>query len=197
MSVVWSSWCCCTSNSLGVIVCFSHPFVQFFLFYFYLRKRKEKEQKYKNAIKAQFYLFIKYLNQLFYLCVCVCIVNFQWFARSARTNSSSKGYRRRMLFKCFVDALLCSALFCPSLCQFQVCDWKTFHFNSLFVLVCPFFSPQQVPMVLVGNKCDLEEERVVGKDQGQTLAKMFNNCAFLEASAKNKINVNEVIFLFF
>ena len=25
-----------------------------------------------------------------------------------------------------------------------------------------------VPMVLVGNKCDLEDERVVGKDQGKT-----------------------------
>eukprot|EP01147_Barroeca_monosierra_P001447 gene1447-4607_t len=53
---------------------------------------------------------------------------------------------------------------------------------------------EDVPMVLVGNKCDLEEERVVGKDQGQTLAKMFNNCAFLEASAKNKINVNEIFY---
>ena len=30
-------------------------------------------------------------------------------------------------------------------------------------------------MVLVGNKCDLEDERVVGKDQGQNLAKVFNN----------------------
>ena len=26
-----------------------------------------------------------------------------------------------------------------------------------------------VPMVLVGNKCDLEDERVVGKDQGLNL----------------------------
>jgi len=32
-----------------------------------------------------------------------------------------------------------------------------------------------VPMVLVGNKCDLEDERVVGKDQGQNLAKQFGN----------------------
>ena len=30
-------------------------------------------------------------------------------------------------------------------------------------------------MVLVGNKCDLEDERVVGKDQGQYLAKQFGN----------------------
>ena len=50
----------------------------------------------------------------------------------------------------------------------------------------------QVPMVLVGNKCDLEDERVVGKDQGQNLAKQFGNCTFLETSAKLKINVNEI-----
>lgn len=47
-------------------------------------------------------------------------------------------------------------------------------------------------MVLVGNKCDLECERVVGIDQGQSLAKCFSGCAFLESSAKAKINVNEV-----
>lgn len=46
-------------------------------------------------------------------------------------------------------------------------------------------------MVLVGNKCDLEEERVVGKDLGQRLAQQFN-CAFMETSAKEKINVNDV-----
>jgi len=33
----------------------------------------------------------------------------------------------------------------------------------------------QVPMVLVGNKCDLEDERVVGKDQGQMLARQWSN----------------------
>lgn len=50
-----------------------------------------------------------------------------------------------------------------------------------------------VPMILVGNKCDLEDERVVGKDQGQNLARQFN-CAFLETSAKSKINVNEIFY---
>ncbi len=49
-----------------------------------------------------------------------------------------------------------------------------------------------VPMVLVGNKCDLEDERVVGKDQGVNLAKQFGNCTFLETSAKLKINVDEI-----
>ncbi|KAL3982096.1 Ras-related protein Rap-1b [Acanthocheilonema viteae] len=52
---------------------------------------------------------------------------------------------------------------------------------------------EEVPMILVGNKCDLEDERVVGKDQGSNLARSFNS-AFLETSAKAKINVNEVFY---
>lgn len=51
-------------------------------------------------------------------------------------------------------------------------------------------------MVLVGNKCDLEEERVVGKEQGINLARTFN-CAFMETSAKAKINVNDVSYFYF
>lgn len=50
-----------------------------------------------------------------------------------------------------------------------------------------------VPMVLVGNKCDLEAERVVGKEQGGSLANHFS-CAFMETSAKAKINVNDVFY---
>uniref|UniRef100_A0A3B5AC45 Ras-related protein Rap-1b n=1 Tax=Stegastes partitus TaxID=144197 RepID=A0A3B5AC45_9TELE len=54
---------------------------------------------------------------------------------------------------------------------------------------------EDVPMILVGNKCDLEDERVVGKEQGQNLARQWNNCAFLETSAKSKINVNEKLVM--
>ncbi|KAL1493268.1 hypothetical protein ABEB36_011352 [Hypothenemus hampei] len=50
-----------------------------------------------------------------------------------------------------------------------------------------------VPMVLVGNKCDLEDERVVGKEQGSGLARQFN-CAFMETSAKAKINVIDIFY---
>ena len=48
-----------------------------------------------------------------------------------------------------------------------------------------------VPIILVGNKCDLEDERTVGKDQGQNLARTWG-CSFLETSAKQKVNVSEV-----
>ena len=49
-----------------------------------------------------------------------------------------------------------------------------------------------IPLVLVGNKIDLEDERVVGKHQGESLARSFA-CTFLETSAKLQINVNEVM----
>jgi small GTP-binding protein len=51
---------------------------------------------------------------------------------------------------------------------------------------------EDVPIILVGNKCDLEEEREVGRDQGALLARSWGNCSFLETSAKAKVNVNEI-----
>ncbi|XP_014668015.1 PREDICTED: ras-related protein Rap-1b-like [Priapulus caudatus] len=51
-----------------------------------------------------------------------------------------------------------------------------------------------VPMVLVGNKCDLEDERVVGKDQGQNFARTYGMHTFVESSAKAKVNINEIFF---
>jgi GTPase SAR1 family protein len=49
-------------------------------------------------------------------------------------------------------------------------------------------------MVLVGNKCDLAEQRVISTEQGEELARKFGGCAFLEASAKNKINVEQIFY---
>jgi small GTP-binding protein len=51
-----------------------------------------------------------------------------------------------------------------------------------------------VPMVLVGNKCDLQDQRVISTDQGQQLAAKFGNCSFLESSAKMKTNVSEIFY---
>jgi hypothetical protein len=47
-------------------------------------------------------------------------------------------------------------------------------------------------MILVGNKCDLVEERAVTRDQGAAMAKSWNGCSFLESSAKSRVNVAEV-----
>merc|ERR1712108_9825 len=51
----------------------------------------------------------------------------------------------------------------------------------------------EVPMVLVGNKCDLEEERQVTAVEGQDLAKSFG-CPIYETSAKARINVEEAFY---
>lgn len=50
-----------------------------------------------------------------------------------------------------------------------------------------------VPVLVVGNKCDLEIERQVSYEEGLSLAKSFN-CPFLETSAKQRINVEEAFY---
>ena len=51
---------------------------------------------------------------------------------------------------------------------------------------------EDVPMVLVGNKCDLNDSRVVTTQQGEDMAKRFHDCLFIEASAKMKVNVDKI-----
>ncbi|KAL1916350.1 uncharacterized protein VTP21DRAFT_5967 [Calcarisporiella thermophila] len=51
----------------------------------------------------------------------------------------------------------------------------------------------KVPMVLAGNKMDLENDRKVSYEQGSTLAKKWD-VEFFETSARTKENVEEVFF---
>lgn len=48
-------------------------------------------------------------------------------------------------------------------------------------------------MVLIGNKCDLEEKRDVTVAEGKDLAKSFN-CLHFEASAKRRYGVEEAFY---
>ena len=52
----------------------------------------------------------------------------------------------------------------------------------------------QIPIILVGNKCDLEEERIVTEEEGREIAEN-NKMNFLEASGKNGTNVKETFYL--
>ncbi|XP_022288484.1 ras-related protein Rap-2c-like [Crassostrea virginica] len=50
---------------------------------------------------------------------------------------------------------------------------------------------ENIPMILVGNKADLEHQREVPRTEGETLGQMWG-CPFLETSAKITQNVNEI-----
>lgn len=62
---------------------------------------------------------------------------------------------------------------------------RTFQQQILRVKDKDFF-----PIIIVGNKCDLEQDRVVSKEDGQRLADSFG-CKFMETSAKQRINVEQ------
>lgn len=50
---------------------------------------------------------------------------------------------------------------------------------------------QEIPILLVGNKADLENQREVSTQDGDDLAKTWG-CSLIEASARSAQNVNEV-----
>jgi len=52
---------------------------------------------------------------------------------------------------------------------------------------------ETVPMVLVANKIDLTDERVISTAEGQAKANAWR-CPYIETSAKTRINVDEVFF---
>ena len=61
----------------------------------------------------------------------------------------------------------------------------TFHQQVLRVKDMDYF-----PMVVVANKCDLEQERQVSTSEGYAMAKKIG-CPFVETSAKQRVNVDE------
>ncbi|XP_066265365.1 ras-related protein R-Ras2-like [Branchiostoma lanceolatum] len=48
----------------------------------------------------------------------------------------------------------------------------------------------EFPMLLVGNKADLDQQRVVSQEEGQELARQLR-VGYLEASAKTRLNVDQ------
>jgi GTPase SAR1 family protein len=58
-------------------------------------------------------------------------------------------------------------------------------------LTHPLYS--QFPIVLTGNKCDLENERVVGQDEAKKQAEQWG-IPHIETSAKENIRVNDAFY---
>ncbi|KAF9560345.1 hypothetical protein CPC08DRAFT_690138 [Agrocybe pediades] len=70
-------------------------------------------------------------------------------------------------------------------------------FNMIQVIhdkIMDFCGLEKIPCVIVGSKSDLQSSRQVDPKDGQMLAKQ-NDCAWIETSAKENINVGKVFEL--
>jgi Ras-related protein Rab-2A len=86
------------------------------------------------------------------------------------------------------------AYFKNSVCALVVYDItnrSSFENVKQWIEDCTNYMPKNGYIVLVGNKCDLEEKREISKDEGQQLADL-HGLLFFETSAKTEVNVNEV-----
>lgn len=62
--------------------------------------------------------------------------------------------------------------------------------DSIYKTMLRAKNAETVPMVLLGNKVDLECDRVISSEQGEELSTRFK-CPFFETSAKTNVNVTE------
>ncbi|KAJ5074300.1 ras gtpase-related [Anaeramoeba ignava] len=52
---------------------------------------------------------------------------------------------------------------------------------------------EEFPIIIIGNKNDLEDRRVIKKEEGEEFA-IKHGCPFYETSAKTRYNIEETIF---
>jgi Ras-related protein Rab-8A len=60
----------------------------------------------------------------------------------------------------------------------------------IHLYLCFQHADVNVNKILIGNKCDMQDQRVVSQDEGETLAKEYN-IHFFETSAKQDQNVEK------
>ncbi|XP_049847881.1 ras-related protein rapA-like isoform X5 [Schistocerca gregaria] len=82
---------------------------------------------------------------------------------------------------------------------YSIISNSTFHdlraIRNHIIKVKDYDDSRPVPIVLVGNKCDLEEKRCITVQQGRSLAIEFGldpDKQFFESSAKNCINIDKI-----
>jgi Ras-related protein Rab-8A len=76
---------------------------------------------------------------------------------------------------------------------YDVCDEKSFNNIRSWYSNVQQHANENVVLVLVGNKSDMTEKRVISTDQGKALADELG-IPFIEASAKNNSNVDETFY---
>ena len=78
-----------------------------------------------------------------------------------------------------------------ALVVYDISSRDSFNNVSSWIEDCKNQSPKTILMVLVGNKCDLEDKRQVSYEEGKELADK-NDFLFFESSAKDGTNVDEI-----
>ena len=73
---------------------------------------------------------------------------------------------------------------------YDVTDKDSFKNLSNWLIEIEKNASKNVLRVLIGNKCDLEEKRVISFNQGKEFADTYG-LKFIETSAKKNLNVNE------
>eukprot|EP01097_Dermamoeba_algensis_P006747 TRINITY_DN420_c0_g1_i5.p1 TRINITY_DN420_c0_g1~~TRINITY_DN420_c0_g1_i5.p1 ORF type:complete len:217 (-),score=38.65 TRINITY_DN420_c0_g1_i5:167-817(-) len=76
---------------------------------------------------------------------------------------------------------------------YDVTDEKSFGNIRNWIRNIEQHATSDVNKILIGNKCDMVDKKVVDTERGQALANEFG-IKFLETSAKNNINVEEAFF---
>ncbi|CAI2354120.1 Protein CBR-RAP-2 [Caenorhabditis briggsae] len=73
---------------------------------------------------------------------------------------------------------------------YSITSQQTFHdIRNMKEQIVRVKGSENVPILLVGNKCDLSHQRQVRSEEGLALAESWS-CPFTECSAKNNQNVN-------
>lgn len=81
------------------------------------------------------------------------------------------------------------------ICAFSITDAESFDATTEFreQILRVKNSDTSVPIVLVGNKCDLDAERVISRAQAQQRAESWG-VPYIETSAKTRTNVDKVFY---
>ena len=76
---------------------------------------------------------------------------------------------------------------------YDITDRESFEKLNFWVDNIKNNAPENAKFILVGNKCDLANERKVTIEDGENKARNYN-IKFFESSAKDGTNVNELFF---
>jgi Ras-related protein Rap-1B len=76
---------------------------------------------------------------------------------------------------------------------FSICNANSFHeLSELREQIIRIKDDEDVPLVVVGNKSDMEEDRVVSRAKAFQLAQGWGSKPYYETSARRRVNVDEV-----